>query len=602
MRPAVLARLALTGNRTDRLRMILTAITCALITTALLIAATLEYVGQFGWWGHKVFILALPMRFAPSYLQIMLFGVGSPRTSAELTPSFVEIPLMAIPLLGALFGQCIRFGAPVRDRRLAGLRLAGATPRQTALITATETVIAALAGSLAGLGGYAFLMHQALYSDIWVVREPSPFLPGWHMRPTATELLPPGRLAAILILVPALAGLANLLLLRRVTSTPLGVYRHSPHRRPSPLPGLLILSVVALPFLLPPLRHWVEQRLLYSSVIEVLAGPVSATALAILGVVLATSWISYCAGFLLHRYSRRPAMLLAGRHLMANPWNGSRSLAMLLAALVLGAVAYNARAKWVTAFHASQQIDPKFRPKFLPTLSIQDYTGDVDTITKAALIPAVLGILIALADNTLARRRTLATLTATGVPHRVLGETIAWQTLTPLLPASLIALTTGTALFRITGTTASATASASIPGGTWRDLTVTLPVPIPYNALTLLGSAALLTAATATTISWLLLRHTTDGPRRPAGETITSVSVFVLVAVVALGIVLDRRHHEEIPNATSPASATPAVPVDTTTVKPRLDETTANPRPGQSGRSTSRVAMTGAYTNPGAAP
>ena len=68
--------------------------------------------------------------------------------------------LVALPIL-ALAGQSIRFGSPARDRRLAAIRLAGATPRQAVLIAAGETAASALLGSLAGLGAY-FLLRVAL--------------------------------------------------------------------------------------------------------------------------------------------------------------------------------------------------------------------------------------------------------------------------------------------------------------------------------------------------------------------------------------------------------------------------------------------------------
>ncbi|MBX9365727.1 FtsX-like permease family protein [Streptomyces sp. WAC04114] len=54
--------------------------------------------------------------------------------------------LLLVPVLGFL-GQCARIGAVHRDRRLAGLRLAGATPWQVRRIAALETGLACLLGS-----------------------------------------------------------------------------------------------------------------------------------------------------------------------------------------------------------------------------------------------------------------------------------------------------------------------------------------------------------------------------------------------------------------------------------------------------------------------
>jgi hypothetical protein len=53
-------------------------------------------------------------------------------------------------------------------------------------------------------------------------------------------------------------------------------------------------------------------------------------------VVLGTGWIAYTVAGLLHRFGPRLAMLLAGRRLMDNPWNGSRTLAAVLAGVFVG--------------------------------------------------------------------------------------------------------------------------------------------------------------------------------------------------------------------------------------------------------------------------
>jgi hypothetical protein len=54
--------------------------------------------------------------------------------------------LLLVPVLGFL-GQCARIGAVHRDRRLAGLRLAGASPAQVRRIAALEAGLACLIGS-----------------------------------------------------------------------------------------------------------------------------------------------------------------------------------------------------------------------------------------------------------------------------------------------------------------------------------------------------------------------------------------------------------------------------------------------------------------------
>src|SRR6185369_8259216 len=112
VKPLTLARLALAGTRTDALRVGLTAVSVAMGTLAVLAATT---------------VIAIPGEA----------GQGSAEWSQQYTSDVLRDPglrpgvtftllLLTIPVL-ALAAQCARIGAPGRDRRLAALRLAGAT-------------------------------------------------------------------------------------------------------------------------------------------------------------------------------------------------------------------------------------------------------------------------------------------------------------------------------------------------------------------------------------------------------------------------------------------------------------------------------------------
>ena len=63
-----------------------------------------------------------------------------------------------------------------------------------------------------------------------------------------------------------------------------------------------------------------------------------------------------------------------------------------------------------------------------------------------ALAIAAAGLLISLVEGIVSRRRTYAALVATGVPRSVLARAVAWQSLTPAVPAVLLALTVGALL------------------------------------------------------------------------------------------------------------------------------------------------------------
>ena len=494
MRPSVLVRLVLAGSGTDRLRVGLTVLSSALAAVALLAAATVAAVPELGksqdgsdaWNDYSSDLIAQP----------------------GLRPGVVATLLLtALPIL-ALAGQSIRFGSPARDRRLSAMRLAGATPGQAVLIAAGETMVSSLLGSLLGLGAYAVL-RSALDR------------PGPDGRlPLPTDVVPtPWSIVLILLLVPVLAGLAGALLLRKVIITPLGVVRRIRDRRPSILPGVLILAGIFVPFVVKPIGFWIWRHLSHHHVAPTLAlvGIALIVIAAIFGVLLGTGWIAHTTGRLLHRYSVRPGMLLAGRQLMADPWRGSRTFAALLAALIVGAGVYGYQALLATQFAAEERAwrlvgDEASRDTgfYFQTVRLVSLTVGI------AMVVAAAGILVALAEGIVMRRRAYAALVATGVPRRTIGEAIVWQTLAPLIPATLVALTVGVGLARAPGGTVSAGADfcaiepcAENSSG-WREANVTLGIPVPFGHLALLGAAAIVIMVAVVGVGLLFLRQSTD--------------------------------------------------------------------------------------------
>jgi hypothetical protein len=469
VRPLTLARLALAGSRTDTLRVAFTAVSSALAAVTLLAAATVVAVPELG--------------YLPDGSQARNLYSAAVVAQPGLRPGVVAtLLLVALPIL-ALAGQSIRFGSPARDRRLAAIRLAGATPKQAVLIAAGETAASALFGSLAGLGGY-FLIRAALDrrgSDgrLWL----------------PTDVLPSAlSVVLILLLVPVLAGLAGAFLLRKVIITPLGVVRRTRDRRPSVLPGVLIILGVFAPLVIRPFGRWLADRLGNDiGVTAVLVIGALMVLAAIFGVVLGTGWIAHTTGRLLHRFGRRPGMLLAARQLLADPWSGSRTLAALLAAVIIGAGVYGVRAQIMHDLMADAEangVTGSHIGFYTGTFALISFTVDLGMVVAAA------GILIALAEGIVARRRTYAALVAAGVPRRTLGEAIAWQTLAPLVPATVVALTVGISLVWATIATAAA--------GTGR------AVPVPVGDLLLLGGIAFAIMAAVVGVGLLFLRMSTD--------------------------------------------------------------------------------------------
>ncbi|HEX5568641.1 MAG TPA: hypothetical protein VFY14_17230, partial [Streptomyces sp.] len=148
----------------------------------------------------------------------------------------------------------------------------------------------------------------------------------------------------------------------------------------------------------------------------------------------------------------------------------------------------------------------------------------VDAAVTVALVIAAAGLLVAVAESIVSRRRTLASLVATGVPRPVLGRALAWQTFLPLAPATLLALVVGTLMGRgLFGTEVTAyggqaqvcTAESAVcaePGGfEAHSRLVDIPnvvrtASVPLDDLALLGLGTLALVLAATGIGLLFLR------------------------------------------------------------------------------------------------
>ncbi|MEU2612226.1 FtsX-like permease family protein [Micromonospora sp. NPDC007271] len=432
MTPGTLLRLALAGTRADLARVALTALSAALATLAGLAALT---------------VLAIPtplatdgnqMRWSEQYANQLLVEPGLRGGTA------FALLLLTIPVL-ALAGQCARLGAPARDRRLAALRLAGATPGQVSRVAMAEAGVASLLGTLAGLGVY-LAGHRLLHRPDARGRLPLP-----------TDVYPSSvGMAALVLGLPVVAALATALMLRRVATTPFGVVRRVRTRGPWPWPGLLIILGLVAFAAIRPVTLWYDRRHAELPPWLVPTLLVGGALLAMIGVVTGTGWVSHITGRLLRRYARRPAGLLASSRLMADPWMGSRTFAALLTALIFGAGAAMMTAHFRTRSAAlaedRRRFDEAVGQPHVPVAEADDfYLRAMDLVHAAvvvALVIAALGLLVAVAENVVSRRRAYAALVAGGVPRGVLGRSLLWQAVTPAVPAILVALTVGTLLVR----------------------------------------------------------------------------------------------------------------------------------------------------------
>ncbi|MEU1394878.1 FtsX-like permease family protein [Micromonospora zamorensis] len=421
MRPATLVRLALAGSRTDTARVVLTALSALLATLAGLAALT---------------VLAIEKPAGDAWVESEQYRNALLREPGLRGGTAFALLMLMIPVL-ALAGQCARLGAPARDRRLAAIRLAGATPGQVTRLAVLETGMAALLGTLVGLGVY--LVGREVLNR--------PDAQGRLALPT--DVLPsPAAVAAVVLGLPVVAALATALTLRTVTMSPLGVSRKAARERgPGPWAGLLIGLGLTSFLAVRPVMYSLDGKDELLGWLVPLLFAVGALA-AMIGVVIGTGWISYHCGRLLRRHARRPAALLAAGRLMADPWAGSRTFAALLAALIFGGGAAAQRAYFATKDQLDREqnrlvgVDAGADPFYLSTMDL------VDSAVAVAILIAAGGLIVALVEGIVARRRAYAALVATGVPRATLSRSVAWQALAPAVPAILLALTVGTLLGR----------------------------------------------------------------------------------------------------------------------------------------------------------
>ncbi|MDT0406066.1 ABC transporter permease [Streptomyces edwardsiae] len=350
--------------------------------------------------------------------------------------------LLLIPVLGFL-GQCARIGALRRDRRLAGLRLAGAAPGQVRRIAALETGPACLLGS-----AVATAVSVTVMVRVWE-------------HPAALTWV---AVALVAVAVPVLGAAAGALALRRVVASPLGRVRRVSPARPGRGPGrLFLVSLLVVAGL---------ALLAANTTSSGPRGPMELrTPLTVFAALLAVGagsvWLSGATcrvvGRVLAGRARSAATLIAAERLRDDPWAAARTHAAVLLVTVVGTGFVGVRQAFLEDLHESRHLGE----------SIAYYTTGLDLTAAAIAVGLVItlsALAVGTAESLTARRRGLAAQAAAGVPRAVLNRALLLETALPLAPALLLAgaggMTVGTAY-------AALTASASWP---WAALLVPLAV------------------------------------------------------------------------------------------------------------------------------
>lgn len=283
-------------------------------------------------------------------------GFGSEGGRGRELPLPVKLVILVavlgllIPTL-AFIAASSRVSAATRERRLAAIRLLGATPAQARLLTAVESAVAAAFGCVAGVALFFALRPFAAA----LAPEDYGLFP--------SDIAPPlAQAAATLLAVPLLAIGAGVIALRRVELSPLGIIRHARVRGVGPRRAVpLVLGFTAL------VVAWLNRDELVrrsaggdDTLALLLVGP--GFVLVLLGVAAVTPWLAGLAAGLLIRVSRDAGTLIAARRLVLEPTSAGRLVSGAVLAVFVATVAHAFLPPLVGAADSESRVVSTARP------------------------------------------------------------------------------------------------------------------------------------------------------------------------------------------------------------------------------------------------
>ncbi len=327
-------------------------------------------------------------------------GLGPKGTDFVL--AVVALALL-LPVL-IFIGTATRLSAARREQRFAAIRLTGATARQTSLIAAVESTIAAVAGVAIGFGLF------------FVLRIPLAAIPftGQPFFPAELSLSLPDILV-VAIGVPAAAAVVAGLALRRVNISPLGVTRRV---TPAPPRAWRVLPLLAG---LADLGFFTVHGKPASNSGQIAAFS-AGFALIMIGLIIAGPWLTMAGTRVLARHASRPGTLIAARRLADNPRAAFRAVSGLVLALFIFTVTAT-----LIATQDTKRDTPPDQAVASNTLVDQFFN------ISAGAIPSVAGSTPPPSSAVLTRLRHIPGVQAIVEFHTDAGQTIAIPQL-PLMP------------------------------------------------------------------------------------------------------------------------------------------------------------------------
>ena len=397
-------------RRTGRARALITGACTAVVSGLLLVAVA---VVQFD--GARTSVVAnadgTPMGIQSGVSE----NVANLLADGGVRPGYVLalVLICLVPL--TLLQQAVRLGTASRERRLAGLRLAGATSRQVRALAAVEVGLPAGVGAL--LGWPVYLLLRGLFggsgagrwsSDTDVVRE---------LRMVPISVAPSWWQVLLVVSVVFLAGIAaGALASRAVVVSPLGLSRGASASPPRPWLSLGLLGAGA-----------VLTLGIYPTYFDEWFGTASAlagVACAVVGILLIAPWVAHQAGRIVARRATTPALLIAARRLAAEPRPAGR------AAAATGAIALVAGGAITLVADLASGDGNREAMYIVPTALVFG-------LLVAALVVTTITLAVHSVESMTDRKRSLAALVATGVPLAVLERAQQWEAALVSVPVSV---------------------------------------------------------------------------------------------------------------------------------------------------------------------
>jgi hypothetical protein len=389
-----------------------------------------------GW--SRAALLAGTTAVATALVLVALTMLLLPSQPAEALFSLVAMPglrwgtafvtaLLVVPLL-LMLNQVVRLGTASRERRLAGLRLAGATPAEVRRIGAVEVGFPVTVGAIAGPVVFALL--RELFGGQRLAGPSGGFYIDMGSAPALipTSVTPAWWQIGAVVAAVAAAGIATgALASRHLVASPLGVSRRA--RPPAPRPwGLLLLGAGLVAMAAAKLGVFGVLSGLSASVMR------AGILLVVLGTIALAPWIAFHSGQRAARRTSDPATLIAASHLVSDPGPAGR------AAAAVGAIGI------VSGTAAVLELGGAFQGPFGPF-------DNTFVVISFALVGVALILVLLVTASTLAvhaaesildRRRVLAALVAAGTPVSVLRDSLRREAMLTSMPLSVGGVVLGT--------------------------------------------------------------------------------------------------------------------------------------------------------------